>query len=218
MQTKISRLILLAAIACAFLSQNSFCADGTGLKPGIYTEGADGKFHAITNINIAALWPGTWKDGTNGLRVELKTRKENGQMAIDVGVGSVAFNSLGGYVGAPDGEFEKFELTDTNGVVVPFVKGASLEGHFPSIMSIKVLPRSPFGELNNHIAFFTNGGPFTLSVIKFDDVYRIKNEADYTLTVCAVIYKFGTNLQYLDRIDLPCVATKIHLVPSPVKQ
>jgi len=49
---------------------------------------------------------------------------------------------------------------------------------------------------------------------KVSEVYQIKKEADYTLTVFPVIYKFDTNAEYLERVDLPCVSTKIHLVPS----
>jgi hypothetical protein len=56
--------------------------------------------------------------------------------------------------------------------------------------------------------------PEMLKAVDISDVYKIKKEADYTLTVFPVIYKFETNYQYADRIDLPCVTTKIHLAPS----
>jgi len=68
--------------------------------------------------------------------------------------------------------------------------------------------------LKSHIGFFTNGGPYTIAAIKMDDIYRIKKEGDYTLQVCPSIYQFGTNAGYLDRVDLPCVTTKIHLAPT----
>ena len=214
MNTNIGRFCLLAVIVCVSFTQKCFSADATGLKPGIYTVGADGKFHAITNIDIPALWPGTWKDGTNGLRVELRIEKEGGQATVKVGVGSVVFNSLGGYVGTPNGKFALFELRDTNGVAIPYVKGMSLEGHFPPRISVKDIPRSPFGELNNHIAFFTNGGPFTLANVNIAKLYQIPKENDYALTVCPVIYKFGTNVNYLERVILPSVTLKIHLIPA----
>lgn len=205
---------MLAVFASVSLAQNCAGADATGLAPGIYTEGADGKFHAVTNVNVTALWPGVWKEDTNGLRVELRFETEGGQTALRIGVGSVVFNSLGGYVGFPRGKFARFELQDSNWVVVPFIKGMTMEGQLPPKISINDFPRWPNGGLKTHIGFFTNGGPFILTYAKVDDLYRIKREGDYTLAICPTIYKFGTNPEYLDRIDLPCVTTKIHLVPS----
>jgi hypothetical protein len=46
------------------------------------------------------------------------------------------------------------------------------------------------------------------------DTYQIKERGDYTLTVWPVIYQFSTNRQFLTRIDLPYVTTKIHLEPQ----
>jgi hypothetical protein len=46
-------------------------------------------------------------------------------------------------------------------------------------------------------------------------LYRITNDGDYKLTVCAAIYKWETNRLYLDRIDLPCLTAKLHLKQSP---
>ena len=131
-----------------------------------------------------------------------------------VGVGSVVYNCLGGYVGSPNGKFEKFELLNSNGVVVPFVKGMALEGQLPSRISIKEFPRWHDGGLKNVIGFFTNGVPDILSDVKLNELYRIPRVGDYTLTVCPAIYKFETNMDYLDRVDLPCVTTKVHLVPN----
>lgn len=213
MKIKHGRVLLLTVFVCVSLAQNCAGADGTGLAPGVYMVGTDGKFHAVTNVNVAALWPGVWKEDTNGLRAQLYFETDAGQKRVHVGVGSVVFNSLGGYVGSPNGKFSKFELQDSNGIVVPFVKGMALESQLPSRISIKDLPRWPNGGLKDHIGFFTNGGPFTLKDVNLDDLYRIKNEGNYTLTVCLTIYKFGTNAKYLNRVDLPCVTTKIRLKP-----
>jgi hypothetical protein len=213
MQTKNSNNFLLAVFTCVLSVQTCRGADATGLMPGVYTEGADGKFIAVTNNNISTLWPGVWRENTNGLRVQLQSETESGQPLLHIGVGSVLFNSLGGFVGAPSG-CGKYELRDTNGVIAPYAKETSSEGTFPPRISIKDLPRWANGGLKNHIAFFTNGGPFTLADIKLDQLYAIPTEGNYTLTVCPVIYKFETNKEYLDRVDLPCVTIKVHLKPS----
>ena len=206
--------ILLLALVCALLTINCVGADATGLAPGVYTVGTDGKFHPVTNVDLTALWPGIWKEDTNGLRVQLSIITNGSPTLLRVGVGSIRFNSLGGYIGSPNGKFEKCELQDSNGVVVPFLKGMELESHLPARISLKDFPRWPNGGLKNHVAFFTNDAPFNLATINFNDVYRIKKEGDYLLRVCSAIYKFGTNADYLDRIDLPCVNAKIHLKPS----
>ena len=66
MHTKYVSFSLLTIVIFASQGWNCVGADATGLAPGVYTEGADGKFHAVTNVNVAALWPGVWKEDTNG--------------------------------------------------------------------------------------------------------------------------------------------------------
>ena len=64
-----------------------------------------------------------------------------------------------------------------------------------------------------------------MSRFELGDLYSITNEGDYTLTVQPVLYKQGngTNLtdkfgnkytDILNRVDLPSVTTKVHLVPN----
>jgi hypothetical protein len=192
--------------------------NATGLAPGVYEAGKDGLFHPATNINMVALWPSVWKENTNGLRVLAQFLRERDEPMLRIGVGSVVSNDLGSYVGAPYGKFRMFELRDSNNIVMPLRSEASHETNLPFRISIKELPRWPHGGLKNTIGFFTNGRPYILNDIKFQDLYRITNEGDYTLNVCAAIYKFESNIEYLDRIDLPCVVQKIHLMPSPKKR
>ena len=45
------------------------------------------------------------------------------------------------------------------------------------------------------------------------DVYPIKQEGEYLLTIWPVIYQFSTNEQFVTRIDLPPVSRKVHLRP-----
>lgn len=214
MQTKCSVFICLTVIAYVSLAKYCVGADATGLAPGVYKEGADGKFHAVTNVDLQALWPGVWKEDTNGLRVQLSLITNGSPTLVLIGVGSVRFNSLGGYVGSPNPPFQKFELTDTNGIVIPFMRGKSIEGSPPARLSINKFPRWPDGGLKSHIGFFTNGGPFMLADINLNSLYQIPRVSDYVLTVCPAIYRFGTNSEYLELVDLPCVTTRVHLKPS----
>ena len=86
MQTKNSNNFLLAVFTCVLSVQTCRGADATGLMPGVYTEGADGKFIAVTNNNISTLWPGVWRENTNGLRVQLQSETESGQPLLHIGV------------------------------------------------------------------------------------------------------------------------------------
>jgi hypothetical protein len=210
-----SRILICSVLSVfssirSIVAQDSLTQSKIWIRPGVYTEGSDGHLYAATNVNTTALWPGVWKEDTNGLRVQLYIETK----WVQVGVGSIVHNSLGEYIGPPSEKCAHFELRDSNGVVVPFVKGMSLEGQFASRLSLNDFPRWPNGGLKVHIGFFTNGGPFTLMDVNLENRYLISKPDDYTLTICPVIYKFETNGEYLDRVDLPCVTTQVHLTPS----
>jgi hypothetical protein len=77
------------------------------------------------------------------------------------------------------------------------------------------------GAFLHHVGFVSNGPPCWIGYIKFNDIFSIKTEGNYTLLVQPVLYRMhcdgGTFQGYLDRVDLPSVTTKIHLVPSQDK-
>jgi len=185
--------------------------------PGSYLLGKDGNYYRDTN-NPESMWTGVWKDDTNGWRAQVEIQEDIGvNPFIAVQVGSVKFNSGGGYVESPSGKFAKFELSDSTGVIVPPNIKKLLEDNFPAKIPIADFPKRSFdGALLNRIGFFTNSPPFFLKGISMNDVYNIKTEGDYNLTVCVDIFKYGTNKGFLDRMELPCVTTKIHL--RPLKQ
>ena len=94
---------------------------GTNLYPLLpgtsYTVGTNGQMYVATNI--AEMWPGVWKETTNGWRVQLYCWGTNTpEPWVSVAVGSVRFNSGGGLVGPPSGKFARFELRDADGVIV----------------------------------------------------------------------------------------------------
>jgi hypothetical protein len=76
----------------------------------------------------------------------------------------------------------------------------------PTRLQLRDMPRHHDGGLKSAIGFFTNGGPWTLGDVNLGSLYRISKEGDYTLTVCPAVYRFETNGEYLDRVDLPCVS------------
>jgi hypothetical protein len=90
---------------------------------------------------------------------------------------------------------------------------ASMDESFPEKMPLKKFPRWSDGQIKSGFGFVSNGPPDLVGKCVLKDIYAIKNEGDYTLTVCPVLYRYGTNSDFLDRVDLPCVTTKIHLIP-----
>jgi hypothetical protein len=169
------------------------------------------------------IWAGTWKEGTNGLRVQLYWSEDTpGNPWLTVFVGSTAMSSGGLYFGPPSQKLAEFELKDSKGVLAPLKSGVEMVGQFASRLPLSDMPRykaysswgsSAQGNLKHQLGFSSDGPPIPLKQFKLRDVCQISHEDDYTLTICAVIYKFETNMQYLDRIDLPCISTKIHLRP-----
>jgi hypothetical protein len=213
--------IVFQAISIVALSSLFVLAEEKGdtsklsqLKPGSYRISTNGKYSLETNID--EFWSlGVWNENTNGWRMLLSFWDTNTPNPhILVAVGSKVTNSGGGYFGSPNSKFAKFELLNSNGIIIPPKKGELLEYQFPARMPSSAFPKFSDGGLKNHFGFFSNSPPVGLYDIQMHSVYQIKEEGDYTLTVCAVIYKHETNTEYLDRIDLPCVTAKIHLVPS----
>lgn len=206
--------------------------------PGYYIMGMNGEH--IWNTNTEQFWRGVWKEDTNGWRVELNFYKTNTpDITLAVEVGSTVKNSgdEGGFYTTPNGEFAKFELSDSNGIIVspkrnasatldrsqkeiygtdfPSHRGASLEENFPKEISSGAFPKWPDGEIKCDFGFVSDGPPECIGNFRLSDVYLIKNEGDYTLTVCPVLFKVGRNQIFFDRMDLPCVSAKIHLIPLP---
>jgi hypothetical protein len=236
-----SKQMWLAAIG--ILLNNCFiCVAGTNvviksdtLLPGYYLTGANGE--NFLNNNTDQFWKGVWKEDTNGWRVQLNFFKSNtSEIRISIEVGSAVKDSGGGYFQTPNGKYKIFELLDTNGIIVPFKKSASLalarsqlelygivlppqntsslEDTFPKQISDRAFLRYPDGEIEGDFGFVSNGPPECIGNFKLNEVFSIKVEGDYMLAVCPVLYRYGTNKNLLDRVDLPGVTTKIHLVPS----
>jgi hypothetical protein len=102
---------------------------------------------------------------------------------------------------------------------------ATVERNYPDTISDLEYPRPNWdsslfekGGFFEFAGFVSNGPPCQIGFIKFDDIFDIKAEGDYTLIVQPVLYRMhydgGTFQGYLDRVDLPSVTTKVHLVPN----
>lgn len=119
---------------------------------------------------------------------------------------------------------EERQITNTH----PPSKGdATVERNYPDTISDLEYPRCNM-DLNSRkrnksffqlAGFASNGPPCNIGYIIFNDIFAIPAEGDYSLTVQPVLYRMhnegGTFQGYLDRVDLPIVTTKIHLLPSP---
>jgi len=213
---KIHLIILCVAASLAALAADLTKDPKTGrAMPGSYNVGINWEYYLETNA-IRFWEEGVWQENTNNYwRVILCFWDTNTlNVRVSVGVGSAAVNSGGGYYVAPNGKFAKFELAKINGAIIQQIKGASLEDQYPQSISVHDFPRWPDGQLKGLFGFFSNSPPAQLKEVKIRDIYSINDEGDYTLTVSPVIYKFGTNVGYLDRVDLPSVTSKVHLVPN----
>jgi len=107
-----------------------------------------------------------------------------------------------------------FDLKDTNGVLVIPRSVKSVESQFPAQIPEYKFPKWPDGGFKAHFGFFSNSPPVYLNEIALGQIYQIKVAGDYTFTVCPIIYKHEINAPYFDRVNLPCVTTKIHLLPN----
>lgn len=228
--------------------------------------------HVLIYVNPNEFWPGTWKEDTNGWRVQLcvypqiNNRFKDGvayplstNLMLSVEWGSNVKNSGSGYYRSPNGKFAKFELLNAKGNVISpnpnagenlllnLIGGENLGGsfsqkleyginlpawvaplngslvaNFPKTISINAYPYVEYGVLGKighnimgEIGSTTNLPPFPVGLLKLDEIYSVTNAGEYTLTVQPVLYKRRSrNSEFLDRVDLPSVTTKVHLVPN----
>ena len=106
----------------------------------------------------------------------------------------------------------------------PAGNDASVERDYPNTLSDLEYPRwlnysvERSGWFVKFAGFVSNGPPCQIGYVLFNDLFAIKAEGDYTLTVQPVLYRMhcegGTFQGYLDRVDLPSVTTKVHLVSN----
>lgn len=85
--------------------------------------------------------------------------------------------------------------------VYPYIESIGFNGKFDS-------------DIRGEIWSVTNQPPHLIGFLKLDEIYSVTNEGGYTLAVQPVLYKLRVGTNVLDRVDLPSVTTKVHLVPN----
>jgi len=166
---------------------------------------------------------GTWGAETNdicaGIDLTLYSKNDSDYNSVSVCVLTSKTNTFWDYVGPPNMKLSKLELQDSNGVAVsPKWFGRKLDGELPQSIKAEDLPvgdergKSHGGLFLNELCL-TAGQPSRLMDFNIQDVYRIKIEGDYTLTICVSIYQFAPDRKSVFRLDLPRVSTKVHLKP-----
>lgn len=182
------------------------------IPPGAIPVETNGGWTLITNK--ADIWPGIWKDSTNGLRIEIILVDTNTLLASAcVYVGSLTTNSSAGYFAPEKGPFTKCELLDSNGTIIVPKKGKTLEAALAPEIKVTSLQKDSKGRLKGHIIFDPRG-PGLIKEFRFKDVYNIEKEGDYVFTIYPVIYQGSPLGAALKRVDLPRLSAKVHLLPE----
>jgi hypothetical protein len=161
-----------------------------------------------------------WSEETNGFRTGLNWFPESPAKAIIICV--LSSNEIHGldYVHPPSSKFQRMELRDAEGRLIPPIKNKMNE-RLAQRIAVSDLPQNhDDGPFRGHGVVFhyfllAKDAPSDFNEIELHGLYQIKQRAYYSLTVLPVIYKFEADGKYVDRIDLPSVSTKILLDPSP---
>lgn len=105
----------------------------------------------------------------------------------------------------------KYELLDTQGNSIP----PKPDADFPEIISTNLYPHFLAASFIGFFETASNKETSRITTLQYDDLYSITNEGDYMLIVQPVLYKRrSSDGNLLDRIDSPCITTKVHLVPN----
>jgi hypothetical protein len=205
--------VVLLALATVYMSPKAKnTLDSSEARSGVYNIGADGKYNMVTNIE--AMWPGIWRQNSNGWRLQVYLwGTNNADPWVSVAVGNTLRNSGVGYYWTPNGKFEKCALVDSNGIIITPKSGIQFEQQFPSNLPIKEFPRWQDGSLKNLIATKTNSPPRMLKEFRLRDVFNTTSDGEYTLTIGVSLYEVETNGQSCDKIELPYVSAKMYLKP-----
>jgi hypothetical protein len=166
-----------------------------------------------------------WGEMTNELRAGVgcveEVRNGSALQHFQVFIVDLKTNDDLGCVKPPNDRLARFELQDSNRVVILPEIGKELAAEMPQTIQSQDLPRTPkFGRNNPVLIGFlplSQNIPILLKEFYIQDAYQIKDEGDYTATIWPTIYRFSTNKQFVVRMDFPPVSMKIHLTPSQQK-
>jgi len=158
-----------------------------------------------------------WSGETNGFRTGLKF--DIASKKVDIWILSTTDTGL--YVVPPNDNVPRMELRDTNNIIISHIDETvktEFAQRLPRIALRKYAERW-FQFHGNGVQYdyfgVAKGEPSILRTLALNDYWKIDKVSDYSLTVYPVLYKFETNWQFADRIDLPGVTTKLHFAPLP---
>jgi hypothetical protein len=177
--------------------------------------GAEGNTNAVL-LPKDLISPHTaWGEETNGVRAGVDWELSD-KMDVQVFVLTFETSAMWNYIAPPGKTFMKFELRDAQGGLLTSLKGKKLDGELPQRIPTKDLPFRPASGFHHRSTIdnrllIGRGQPIIFRDVVIQDVYRIEQEGDYTLTVRVAIYKFAADEQSVFRMDLPPVTVKIHL-------
>src|SRR5690242_4266498 len=170
---------IILAILAVGLSRYLACADGlinnsTNMwivRQGSYTYTLIKTNKYSTYVNPSEFWRGTWKEDTNGWRVQLRVYPETNfryqdgvayplstNLILIVEWGSAVKNSWGSvekpsgekYFRTPNGKFAKFELSDAKGNVIPPNPNAGTN------LLLNLIKSKSLGGISQGLAYETN--------------------------------------------------------------
>jgi hypothetical protein len=160
-----------------------------------------------------------WGEETNGVQAGM-TDSDSGSKGIITIVRSRHDYTNVFFLAPPNGKFVSVELLDTNGAPIKPYRGKELVGELPQKIPIKDFPRFPDTRQGHKVSShgfrdLLIGNPAVLKDFSLRDIYAVR-EGDYTLKICIAIYQYNytTNASYAQRVDLPCVIKKVHLMPK----
>lgn len=166
-----------------------------------------------------------WGSESKGFRAGvLCWTNSGGDAVVSVLVSTTNKNVAWHYLKPPGNKFSRFELVDADSrTVLPTRKRVS--GQLPHKIPVDELPRVPDrgsvlrgsgGGLRDWL-IVAPGAPAPIEDVVIRQVYRIPREADYTLTICLVLYELAPDKRNVSRMDLPCVTARLHLAPGNTK-
>lgn len=176
---------------------------------------AEGKW-IIDNRTDAELWPGFWKDGTNGLRIGVyfgDTDTLNPYFGFRLG--SRMRNSLGSFFKIPSMQFSMLKLNDGAKDIYPKVRSCGFYPTAPVTLEMKGRMIKLDGKKLEweRIGFVTNSSPMVIYVGYLATDFGPLTSTNIFLTFRPIIYERAGTGGTLHRVDLDEITLKVPLEP-----
>jgi hypothetical protein len=162
----------------------------------------------------------TWGADTNllcaGVRCLERGSGTHHSQSFRVVVLTSKTNALPKFVAPPARKLRSLELRGPDGNAIPLRKSVTSE--MPQKISVKDLARTPETPRSAGILERVYLKPRIPEAIapdfRLQDVFYLKEDGDYILTVGVTLYELALDAQSVSRVDLPKVTVKLHLTKS----